>query len=142
MGQTDSVTEAQQQLLVLCSHFFATVGSLQRDAPPLSVKGEPLLAPPAATQPSISEQTKNMAQQVIEASRRLEKLILELPGSVQPEEEQLDGLESLQQQHTQAGVELSAALQEAHNSLAKVQDCFAELVDKQLGCGDVKNSNN
>lgn len=134
MGQTDVVTEAQQQLLVLCAHFFATVGSLQRDAPPLSVKSEALLAPPVATQSSIREQTKAMAQQLIEASKRLEKLLLELPDSVQTEEEQVDRLESLQQQHTQAGDELSAALQEAQSSLAKVQDCFAELVDKQLGC--------
>lgn len=134
MGQTDVVTEAQQQLLVLCSHFFATVGSLQRDAPPLSVKGEALLAPPVAAQAPISEQTKPMAQQVIEASKRLEKLILELPDSVQTEEQQVHRLEGLQQQHTQAGSELSAALQEAHSSLAAVQDCFAELVHKHLGC--------
>lgn len=134
MGQTDVVTEAQQQLLVLCSHFFATVGSLQRDAPPLSVKGEALLAPPVAAQAPISEQTKPMAQQVIEASKRLEKLILELPDSVQTEEQQMHRLESLQQQHTQAGIELSAALQEAQGSLAAVQDCFAQLVHKHLGC--------
>lgn len=134
MGQTDVITEAQQQLLVLCSHFFATVGSLQRDAPPLSVKGEALLAPPVAAQTSISEQTKPMAQQVIEASKRLEKLIWELPDSVQTEEQQVDRLESLQQQHTQAGIELSAALQEAQTSLATVQDCFAELVHKHLDC--------
>ena len=136
MGQTDVVTEAQQQLLVLCSHFFATVGSLQRDAPPMSVKGEALLAPPVATQPLLSEQTQTMAQQVIEASKRLENLILELPDSEQFEEVQLDRLESLQQQHSQAGVELTATLQEAQGSLAKVQDCFAELVHKQLGCDD------
>lgn len=134
MGQTDVVTEAQQQLLVLSSHFFATVGSLQRDAPPLSVKGEALLAPPVATQPQISEQTKTMAQQVVEASKRLEKLILELPDTVETEEQRLNRLESLQQQHTQAGLELSTALQEAQISLAKVQDCFGELVDTQLCC--------
>lgn len=134
MGQTDVVTAAQQQLLVLCSHFFATVGSLQRDAPPLSVKGEALLTPPVAIQPSTSEQTKTMAQQLIEASKRLENLLLELPDSLQTEQEQVDRLESLQQEHTQAGDELSAALQEAQSSLAKVQDCFAELVNKQLGC--------
>ena len=141
MGQTDVVTEAQQQLLVLYSHFFATVGSLQRDAPPVSVKGETLLAPLVATQPLIREQTKTMAQQVIAASKRLENLIQELPDSMQTEEVQLDRLESLQQQHTQAGVELNAALQDAQGSLVKVQDCFAELVDKQLGCDGAMNSN-
>lgn len=131
MGQTDVVTEAQQQLLLLCSHFFATVGSLQRDAPPLSVKGEALLAPPTAPSP-ISEQTKTMAQQVIGASQRLEKLVLELPDTVQTEEHCLDRLEDLQQQHTQAGLELTAALQEAQSSLAEVQDCFAGLADSVL----------
>ncbi|KAL3145300.1 hypothetical protein ABBQ38_001563 [Trebouxia sp. C0009 RCD-2024] len=131
MSHTDVVTEAQQQLLVLCSHFFATVGSLQRDAPPLSVKGEALLA--AVTTPSaINEQTRTMAQQVIEASTRLEKLLLELPDTLQTEEQCLDRLEVLQQQHTQAGVELAAALQEAQMSLAEVQDCFAGLADVLL----------
>lgn len=132
MSQTDVVTEAQQQLLVLCSHFFATVGSLQRDASPVSVKGEALLAPLVATQPSVNEQTKTMAQQVIGASKRLEQLLLELPDLVQTEEEQMDRLEHLQQQRTQAEIELSAALQQAQSSLTKVQDCFGELVDRHL----------
>ena len=131
MSHTDVVTEAQQQLLVLCSHFFATVGSLQRDAPPLSVKGEALLAAVPTPSP-ISEQTKTMAQQVIEASKRLEKVLLELPDTVQTEEQCLDRLEVLQQQHTQAGLELAAALQEAQQSLADVQDCFAGLADTML----------
>ncbi|KAL3144903.1 hypothetical protein ABBQ32_003412 [Trebouxia sp. C0010 RCD-2024] len=131
MGHTDVVTEAQQQLLVLCSHFSATVGSLQRDAPPLSVKGEPLLAA-VRTPFSINEQTRTMAQQVIEASTRLEKLLLELPDTVQTEEQCLDRLKVLQQQHAQAGLDLAAALQEAQMLLAEVQDCFGGLADIML----------
>ena len=133
-GQADVVTEAQQQLLVLCSHFYATLGSLQRDAPALSVKGEDLLAPLNAAQSPISQQTKVMAQQVTEASERLQELVLHLPDTLETEEQRIKHVQDLQQQHMQAGHHLAAALQEAQNSLTKVQDCFAEVTDKQLRC--------
>lgn len=134
MSQVDVVTEAQQQLSVLCSHFYATIGSLQRDAPPLTVKGEPLLGAAEALQTPIREQTHTMAQQVIQSSKQLERLILQLPDRLESEEQQFAALRDLQQQHTEAGITLNTTLKQAHNCLTLIQDRFAELADKHLQC--------
>ncbi len=136
MSQVDTVTEAQQQLSVLCSHFFATIGSLQRDAPPLTVKGEPVQAPTTTLETPISEQTQTMAQQVIQSSKQLEKLLMQLPARVEPQQVQLTSLQQLLQQHTAAGAALDAALHQAQEHLSQVQDCFAEVADKHLQRSD------
>ena len=132
MTQMDLVTEAQQQLSVLCSHFCATIGSLQRDAPPLSVKGEPILGPAMAPQTPISQQTNTMAQQVIQSSQQLEKLIMQLPDRIESEQQQFETLQELQQQHVQSGAALDTALQQAQGALSQVQDCFANIADSHL----------
>ena len=135
MGQADVITEAQRQIAVVCSHFYATLGSLQRDAPPSSVKGEALLGPTASAQASVSQQTRTMAQQVTQASKQLEEWILQLPDNLESEEHRLQELHNLQQQHAQAGQELNAALQQAQDVQAQVQDCFADIIDRQLHVG-------
>jgi mediator of RNA polymerase II transcription subunit 21 len=134
MTQMDVVTEAQQQLSVLCSHFYATIGSLQRDAPAVSVKNEPLIRSAGLLQTPITQQTQTMAQQVVQSSKQLEKLIMQLPDRIESEQQQLETLQELQQQHLQAGVALDMALREAHNCLIQVQDCFADIADSHLQC--------
>jgi len=132
MTQMDVVTEAQQQLSVLCSHFYATIGSLQRDAPALSIKHEPLIRSAGLAQTPISQQTQTMAQQIVQSSKQLEKLIMQLPDRIESEQEQLEILQELQQQHLQAGVALDLALREAQNCLIQMQDSFAEIADSHL----------
>ena len=137
MGQADVVTEAQQQLSVLCSHFYATLGSLQRDAPPLSIHGEELLASGVADQPLIGQQTKLMAQQVIQASKRLAQLLSHLPDVVDSEKRQTEVLQPMYEQHKQASIRLETALQEARATMMQIEDRYAEVVDQHLGCHDV-----
>lgn len=137
MTQMDLVTLTQRQLSELCSHFSATIGSLQRDAPPLSVKGETILGPAVTPQTPISQQTQTMAQQVIQSSQQLVKLIMQLPDRIESEQQQFETLQELQQQHTQSGAALDTALQEAQGALSRVQDCFAEIADNQLQCKGV-----
>lgn len=132
MTQVDMVTEAQQQLSVLCSHFYATIGSLQRDAPAVSIQNEPLIRPAGLSQTPISQQTQTMAQQVVQSSKQLENLIMQLPARIESEQQQLEILQDLQQQHLQAGVDLDVSLREAQNSLIQVQDSFAKIADSHL----------
>jgi len=134
MTQMDVVTEAQQQLSVLCSHFYATIGSLQRDAPAVSVKNEPLIRSAGLLQTPITQQTQTMAQQAVQSSKQLEKLIMQLPDRIESEQQQLETLQELQQQHLQAGVALDMAFREAQNCLIQVQDCFADIADSHLQC--------
>lgn len=135
MSQSDTVTEAQRQLAVLCSHIYATIGALQRDAPPLAVKGEPLLGDPSSLQTPISEQTRVMAQQVVQASKQFEKLVSSLPDELEPESQQLATLQDLQQKHTEASQALEQSLQQAQDTLIEVQDAFADTADRQLQAG-------
>lgn len=134
MTQVDVVTEAQQQLSVLCSHFYATIGSLQRDAPAVSISGEPVIRSAGLLQSPISQQSQTMAQQVVRSSKQLDKLIMQLPDRIEPEQQQLEILQELQQQHLQAGVALDTALREAQKCLIQVQDSFAEIADSHLQC--------
>lgn len=134
MTQVDVVTEAQQQLSVLCSHFYATIGSLQRDAPAVSINVEPLIISAGLMQTSISQQTQTMAQQVVWSSKQLEKLMVQLPDRIESEQQQLEILQELQQQHLQAGAALDIALREAQNCLIQVQESFAEIADTHLHC--------
>ena len=135
MIQVDTVTEAQRQLAVLGSHFYATIGALQRDAPPLPVKGEPLLGNPSSLQTPISEQTRVMAQQVVQASKQFENLVLSLPDQLEPESQQLATLQDLQRKHTEASQALEQSLQQAQDILVEVQDAFADNADRQLQAG-------
>ena len=61
----DLVTHIQGETTALCAHFFNFTGSLQRDAPPVSLAGEPLAA---ASQPASGADTlaqiPGMAEQV------------------------------------------------------------------------------
>ncbi len=132
MTQVDVVTEAQKQLSVLCSHFYATIGSLQRDAHAVSIRHEPLIRSAGSLQTPVSQQTQTMAQQVVQSSKQLEKLMMQLPDGIESEQQQHEILQELQQQHLRAGVALDIALREAQNCLIQVQDSFAKFADNHL----------
>ena len=65
----DLVTHIQGETSALCAHFFNFTGSLQRDAPPSSLGGEPL-APgnPASGSAATLAQVPAMAEQVCDAA--------------------------------------------------------------------------
>lgn len=127
----DSVTELQQQLVMLCSHFYATIGTLQRDAPSASVEGEPLLASPPA-QEAVAQQTQAMAKQVVQTAQNINKLLKELPDILDTQQAQLSQIEALQQQHKEAGAALETTVTLAKQQLEVLQDSFAEVADQQI----------
>lgn len=130
----DLVTELQSQLAVLCSHCYATIGTLQRDAPPSSVDGEAVLAfQPQAT--SVTEQTQTMAAQVVQTVQQIDGLLKQLPDTFQHEQDQLVQIQNLQAQHRKAGASLEQTSALAKSQLEVAQDCFAKLADQTIKTG-------
>ena len=127
----DTVTEVQQQLAVLCSHFYATVGTLQRDAPSVSIEGETLLASHKQETP-LTEQTQAMAEQVVQTAQKIDRLLRQLPDAFDNESDQQAHIQTLQQQHQEEGAKLDHTVRLAKQQLDVLQDTFAKVADQQI----------
>ncbi|CAL8460579.1 g108 [Coccomyxa elongata] len=130
MTNTDLVTQLQDQLSALCSLFFNFTGALQRDAPPVSVRGEPV--EPVVNAQDTPAQVGAMAEQVVTASKVLDDLIAHLPDISATEEDQLEAIINLQIKNDKVGVELRDMQKAAHFQLQKVQALFGVLADDAL----------
>lgn len=126
------ITELQLQLALLCSHCCATIGTLQRDAPPSSVDGEALLTAPALQATPLTEQTQTMAKQVVQTAQTIDRLLKQLPDTFETEQVQLSQIQMLQQHHREAGVVLQQTIRLAKQQLEVVQDHFSEVADQQM----------
>ncbi|BDA41651.1 probable mediator of RNA polymerase II transcription subunit 21 [Coccomyxa sp. Obi] len=130
MTNTDLVTQLQDQLSVLCSLFFNFTGALQRDAPPVSVRGEPV--DPIANAQDTPAQVGAMAEQIVSASKVLDDLIAHLPDISATEEDQLEAIVNLQLENDKVGDELRDMQKVAEFELQKVQAVFGILADDAL----------
>lgn len=130
MTNTDLVTQLQDQLSLLCSLFFNFTGALQRDAPPVSVRGEPVES--VVNAQDTPAQVGAMAEQVVSASRVLDELIANLPDISATEEDQLKTIVNLQVENDRIGVELRNMQKAAQVELQKVQALFGVLADDAL----------
>ena len=128
----DAITEIQQQLTALCAHFYATVGTLQRDAPPVTVAGETLLAPSHGPSTVTQDQLQTMAAEVVKTAQSIDRLVKQLPDSWTSEEAQYAQIRTLQRQHRDASDDLEQTLILAKQQLSSLQDSFAELADQQI----------
>mmetsp|Transcript_10932 Transcript_10932/g.30914 ORF Transcript_10932/g.30914 Transcript_10932/m.30914 type:complete len:133 (-) Transcript_10932:111-509(-) len=126
----DIVTQIQDQLNLLCSTMFNLTGTLQRDAPPLSLDGEPA-APSPVPGFNTKEATEAMAAQISEASKLVDTLVRSLPDT-ETSEEQLRRIAALQEENELVGQELDSELEKADRQLAELQDMFALLADRKL----------
>lgn len=77
----DLVTQLQAQVQRLLSLLYNFTGSLQRDAAPQSVHGEPLDVPVPPRRPSIPD----MSEQLVQAFVPVQGLVDQLPDMRQPE---------------------------------------------------------
>jgi hypothetical protein len=103
---------------------------MQRDAPPVSVRGE-AVEPGAASQDTIS-QIQPMAEQIVGASKQLDQLIKHLPDIPDTEEEQLSRIAAVLAENEAVGSELREVQRQAANQLSRVQALFGVLADAEL----------
>ena len=103
---------------------------LQRDAPPVSVRGE-AVEPGAASQDTIA-QIQPMAEQIVGASKLLDELIGHLPATPDTEQQQLSRIAALLAENEAVGSELREVQGQAAGQLMRVQALFGVLADAEL----------
>ena len=75
-GQRDDlVALLQEQITLVCSRMVDAVGPLQRDAPPASIKGEPVVVPAAAARDVVVRHPPLLLPDVI-CRQRTDKTLL------------------------------------------------------------------
>jgi hypothetical protein len=139
------LTQLQDQLHTVSKMFFDFVGILQRDAPPLPVDGEALVAGPALQEPhphapggppppafDVEATTSLMAAQLVEQFKATEALIRALPADSAPAAEQSARVRALQAEHAEVSAQLDAAAAEAEAQLAELQRLYALLAAQRL----------
>lgn len=139
------LTQLQDQLHTVSQMFFDFVGILQRDAPPLPVAGESIVAAPALAAPGappqqqqqqqrfdVEQTTQLMAKQLIEQFKQTEALIRALPQETAPAAQQNERVRALQREHEEVSRQLEEAAREAEEQLAELQRMFAALARQRL----------
>ncbi|XP_026379609.1 mediator of RNA polymerase II transcription subunit 21-like [Papaver somniferum] len=119
----DIISQLQEQANTIASLAFNTFGTLQRDAPPVSLSPnypEPPANTTAETPADIAEQPKLMSAALVKAAKQFDVLVSALPVSEGDEEAQLHMIE------IQAENELQNQLEAAETELRQVQGLFNE----------------
>ena len=114
----------QENLNILLSQYISAVGTLQRDAGPVSLRGEQVI-PNAEQQPSRpeapgSQQISEFVQQISTTSKSVSGLVQQLPDVTQSEEELLQGIAQLQVEQEEAKAAYRAARLQLEDKLAQV----------------------
>lgn len=156
-GAGELLTQLQDQLDALSRLFFEVVGVLQRDAPPVSVTGEALVAQPPAPGFDMGKEVQAMAKQIMEQVQRTGQLLHLLPdslgsngsssqaaaaggggdsGQAQGGYQQQDAftheVKGLQQEHQAVSQELAGAVEEVEGLLLQLQQLYAALAQAKL----------
>jgi Subunit 21 of Mediator complex len=138
-GTADIVTQIQDHLNGLLSSFFNFTGALQRDAPPVTVKGEPAIRNSNQIDMGAPEQTVFMAKQVAEQCKLLEELIIKLPDLALSETQQLEAIAAIQLDNDEEGSSLGIEIGRAAKELSAIQNLFGVLADSKLSSNDTAN---
>lgn len=128
----DLVTQIQQQINRLCFLFFNDVGSLQRDAPPASIRGEPVANSNGSNNYDVDKQVSEMADQLAQSVPPLLALIDRVPDTTQTENEAIAEIATLQQQAHELDTQLREALKSAETQLQDAHAVYSLLAQHQL----------
>ena len=127
----DLVTQIQQQINRLCFLFFNDVGSLQRDAPPVSIRGEPVTTSNGSSY-DVDKQATEMADQLAQSVPPLLALIDRIPDTSETEDDAIAEIATLQQQAQELDTQLRGALKGAEAQLRDAQAVYGLLAQHQL----------
>lgn len=156
------LTQLQDQLDTISRKFFETVGVLQRDAPPVSTSGEPVVAPPPANSLDVQSTVKRMTEELMEQFKATEELLLLLPPATTQPPSGSNGsggssagmvlpvggaaaaaataafkadVRQLQEQHEAVSGQLAAAVEEVEWLLLQLQQLYAAQAQATLAAG-------
>ncbi|EEF43167.1 mediator of RNA polymerase II transcription subunit 21 [Ricinus communis] len=128
----DIISQLQEQVDTIASLAFNTIGTLQRDAPP--VRLSPNYPEPPASNPAedIADQPKLMSAALVKAAKQFDALVAALPLAEGGEEAQLKRIAELQAENDAVGQELQRQLEAAEKELKQVQELFSQATDNCL----------
>lgn len=132
----DIISQLQEQVNTIAAIAFNTIGTLQRDAPPVRLSPsypEPANGPTAAEDAtSVAEQPKLMSAALVKAAKQFDSLVAALPLAEGGEEAQLKSIAELQAENDAIGQELQKQLDAAEKELKQVQELFSQATDDCL----------
>ncbi|CAI0476390.1 unnamed protein product [Linum tenue] len=130
----DIISQLQEQVDTLASLAFNTIGTLQRDAPPVRLSSNYPEPPPPPANPAedIAEQPKQMSAALVKAAKQFDALVTALPLSEGGEEAQLKRIAELQAENDAVGQELQKQLEAAEKELKQVVELFGQATDNCL----------
>ncbi|KAJ7974499.1 mediator of RNA polymerase II transcription subunit 21-like [Quillaja saponaria] len=155
----DIISQLQEQVNSIAALAFNTIGTMQRDAPPVRLSANYPEPPPSANPTEetaiFSEQPKLMSAALVKAAKQMycfpgkrkfctkqshwtllfDALVAALPISEGGEEAQLKKIADLQAENDAVGQDLQKQLEAAEKELKLVQELFSQASD---GCLNLK----
>lgn len=127
--ETDLITQVQETLDRLSVSLFSTTGALQRDAQPVSVRGEP--SPKIDGQGSSQDMAVHWAAELLELSKAVDNLLQKFPAVDTTEEEELGRVAAAIEANNRVGDELRGELEITEKLLTQVRSLHAALADSE-----------
>ncbi|CAN1184280.1 Mediator of RNA polymerase II transcription subunit 21 [Linum perenne] len=136
----DIISQLQEQIDTVASLAFNSIGTLQRDAPPVRLSSNYPEPPPAPVNPTedIAEQPKQMSAALVKAAKQFDALVAALPLSEGGEEAQLKRIAELQAENDAVGQELQKQLEAAGKITLLAVVCRERA---ETGCRAIWSSN-
>lgn len=128
----DLVTLLAMELNRFSELLYGTVGELQRDAEPVSVAGEALIAPRPPKPYDAPARAAGFADELLGCTSRLQALVTKLPGPPNPQEgpgPQMERIRALQARNQELGQQLQQAQAMADAKLRQAQELHAVLAN-------------
>mmetsp|Transcript_15449 Transcript_15449/g.29805 ORF Transcript_15449/g.29805 Transcript_15449/m.29805 type:complete len:145 (-) Transcript_15449:1849-2283(-) len=134
----DLVTQLQEEVSALHALMWNYTGVLQRDAPPASLSGEPLLSERAANGlgaadiKTAADEPARMAEAVVSSVKRIDALAARLPPIDSDPNAQSARLAALQARNEALARELETEIANADKALAETRELYTEVTDEIL----------
>ncbi|KAI5670823.1 hypothetical protein M9H77_11187 [Catharanthus roseus] len=133
----DIISQLQEQVNTIAALAFNTIGTLQRDAPPVRLSPNYPEPPPTATNAAedaanLAEQPQLMSAALVKAAKQFDSLVAALPLTEGGEEAQLKRIAELQAENDAIGQELQKQLEAAEKEHKQVQELFSQATDDCL----------
>uniref|UniRef100_A0A0D6R0L0 Mediator of RNA polymerase II transcription subunit 21 n=1 Tax=Araucaria cunninghamii TaxID=56994 RepID=A0A0D6R0L0_ARACU len=130
----DIISQLQEQVSVIAGITFNTIGTLQRDAPPVQLS--PNYPEPrniSTEDPAVVvEQPKSMTAALVQAAKQFDALVAALPLAEGGEDAQLRQIEQLQVENEIVGKELQKEIEDAELEFGQIQELFDLTTDNCL----------
>ena len=125
--KVDMISQLQDHLSGICLLFVNFTGAIQRDAPPASVGShavDPVLILP--DRPTLPD-TKELAQDLVQAFKVLDGLISQIPDLKLTEEQQLEVIKDLQEENDRVATDLRKQTAATEQVQQQVQELYGTL---------------